>query len=208
MPGVGGEASDRAIPDRALLERLRALDRGHGTERRSALQGAEHQAALLLSTADVSGPPVTESVLMHVPAISVCRWKGLPRQAMLVPDGTRWQIVINAEDDEREQLFSALHEIKHLIDAPHHPPGDGRAGTTPVEGVCEHFAACVLMPAVWLRRDWHDGQREVAALARRYRVSAEAMRDRLADLRLRPDLDSTPPLSRCRNPRPEQGGTS
>ena len=145
---------------------------------------------------------------MHVPAILICRWKGLPRQAMLVPQGTRWQIVLNADDDEREQLFSALHEIKHLIDAPHHPPGNGQASAPRIEGVCEHFAACVLMPAEWLRRDWREGQRDVEALAKRYRVSTEAMRSRLADLRLRPDHDSTPPPSRCRNPRPEQGGAS
>ena len=204
----GGEQAGREISDQTLLESLRAIGAEGASTPRTALEIAERQATLLLDAAGLTAPPVTDSVLAHVPTIRLYRWKRLPRQAMLVPDGTCWQIVLNAEDDEREQLFSALHEIKHLIDAPHHPPGDGRASAPCVEGVCEHFAACVLMPATWLRHDWRDGQRHLPRLAGRYRVPLDAMRSRLAELGLRADEGISPKPSRCRTPRSDRGGAS
>jgi Zn-dependent peptidase ImmA (M78 family) len=52
------------------------------------------------------------------------------------------------------------------------------------ERVAEHFAACLLMPRMWLKRDWGRGLQDVTALARRYKVSTTAMRIRLEQIGL------------------------
>jgi Zn-dependent peptidase ImmA (M78 family) len=40
------------------------------------------------------------------------------------------------------------------------------------------------MPRSWIKRDWYDGLRDIADLARRYYVSEEAMTTRLSELGL------------------------
>lgn len=197
---AGVEHGSASSADPALLERLRAIATGQPGSRTGAFDVAERQATLLLAAARLSAPPITESILAHVPTITVRRWKGLPRQAMLLPKRLHWLILLEADDDEREQLFGILHELKHLIDAPQHPPGDGHASAPRIEGLCEHFAACVLMPRAWIRRDCHNGACDVDALAKRYRVPPKAMRHRLATLGFLPSsAGGHVPRSRCRS---------
>jgi Zn-dependent peptidase ImmA (M78 family) len=52
------------------------------------------------------------------------------------------------------------------------------------EQVCDHFAANVLMPKTWIKRDFGNGIQDVDRLARRYRVSTAAMTYRLTQLGL------------------------
>jgi Zn-dependent peptidase ImmA (M78 family) len=69
------------------------------------------------------------------------------------------------------------------------PSRKARARPSPLpeqraESICDYFAACVLMPRVWIKRDFGQGIQTIDALARRYQVSTVAMRYRLEQLGL------------------------
>ena len=52
-----------------------------------------------------------------------------------------------------------------------------------LESACEYFAACLLMPRVWMKRAYFDdGIQDVPSLARLFGVSWLAMRVRLEQL--------------------------
>ena len=88
------------------------------------------------------------------------------------------------------QRFSLAHEFKHILDDPlidrlstHLPAGQRHERA---ERLCNYFAACLLMPRAWVKRDWCEGRQSTHDLARRYYVSYEAMTTRLSELGLTP----------------------
>jgi len=59
------------------------------------------------------------------------------------------------------------------------------------EWAANHFAACLLMPKSWVRRVYfNEGVRDPIRLARRFRVSAAAMRVRLEVLGITPKTEA------------------
>jgi Zn-dependent peptidase ImmA (M78 family) len=48
-----------------------------------------------------------------------------------------------------------------------------------VEWICNHFAACLLMPKLWVNRLWANGIQDPLAMAAVFKASAEAMKVRL-----------------------------
>ena len=109
---------------------------------------------------------------------------------MAVRARSHWRIVLKADEPRQRQRFSLAHEFKHILDDPlidrlhqHLDPGRRRERT---ERLCNYFAACLLMPRAWLKRDWGDGMQQPSALARRYYVSTEAMTTRLSEVGLTP----------------------
>lgn len=103
-------------------------------------------------------------------------------------------IGINAHHHERRQRFTIAHELGHLV-LDHHadyhldlissvssgdPPGyDWRH-----ERAANAFAANLLMPSGLVRRDHLDNGLNVTQLAKRYKVSSEAMGIRISVLGL------------------------
>jgi Zn-dependent peptidase ImmA (M78 family) len=107
-----------------------------------------------------------------------------------------WVIVLRAEEAKVRQRFSLIHEFKHVLDDSFiewiYPTRGGYSPEDRAERICDYFAACVLMPKMWVKRDWAGGGiQDIARLARRYRVSQVAMAVRLSELRL------LPPTPRC-----------
>lgn len=90
------------------------------------------------------------------------------------------------------------HELKHILDAPlaattyacFHQSSRGAQ----VESICDHFAACLLMPKRWVKSLWGQGSRSTAALAEQFEVSPQAMYVRLRTLGL---IDDTPRCGRA-----------
>jgi predicted transcriptional regulator len=149
---------------------------------------AERQATLLLSTSHVAEPPVPQFIICNLPGISVDWRPDWPTDAMAVQTGRWWRIVIRSSVVVQRQRFSLAHEFKHVLDDPFidHlfsdlPPQQRRERA---ERLCNYFAACLLMPRSWIKRDWGNGRQRVAELARRYFVSQEAMTTRLSELGL------------------------
>lgn len=149
---------------------------------------AERQAALLLDVMGVDAPPVPQTVIADVPGIRIERRQGWPTSGMAVWSNTQWRIVLNGSDPMQRQRFSLAHEFKHVLDDPFVADGSpyflDRQHKRHAERICNHFAACLLMPRPWVVQDWRGGTHDAPSLARRYHVSTEAMRRRLTELRL------------------------
>jgi Zn-dependent peptidase ImmA (M78 family) len=94
--------------------------------------------------------------------------------------GSHWQIVLNANDQPVRRRFTLAHEYKHIIDhgRPVHPDIEER--------VCDHFAACLLMPKTKVVAAWTGDEidQTVEAMATAFGVSKSAMTCRLSELGL------------------------
>jgi Zn-dependent peptidase ImmA (M78 family) len=99
-----------------------------------------------------------------------------------------WQILLNGGEPRTRQRFSALHELKHIIDHPFVEVAYPLVGTIDSrrrqEQVADFFAAAVLMPRAWVKRAWSNGIQEEDELAELFDVSHAAMRYRLRALGL------------------------
>jgi len=89
------------------------------------------------------------------------------------------------------------HELAHVVFHPDYPLTFGPYGdvTTDerLEGACEYFAACVLMPRLWMKRAYYDhGMQDVPSLARLFNVSWVAMQVRMEQLGLVASTQSSP----------------
>jgi hypothetical protein len=189
-------ARRRETTTAGILARLRGLVPRRGLSPAEARQIAERQAAILLAAGDITGPPVPDSLITDLPFVSVARRPGFPTSGLATETRAGWVIVVRAEEAQVRQRFSMVHELKHVLDDPSiewlYPTRSGLSPEDRAERICDYFAACVLMPKMWVKRDWAGGGiQDIARLARRYRVSQVAMAVRLSELRL------LPPTPRC-----------
>jgi Zn-dependent peptidase ImmA (M78 family) len=99
-----------------------------------------------------------------------------------------WLIVLNESESIARQRFSLFHELKHVLDHQHigylYPSSALMSSHDRAEQMADYFAACVLMPKRWVKRDFGDRIQEPGALARRYGTSQMAMKYRLNQLGL------------------------
>lgn len=158
---------------------------------------ARERAQQVLKMAGVTQPPVDVE--------AVAAFLGFTVLAYPIPDSTSGltfieegvkTIGVNSTHPRTRQRFSIAHELGHYLSG--HEAYDG--GGTHVddrpsyldpqyrqEVEANEFAAELLMPTAWVARDIAEqglAQLDVPALARRYRVSEQAMWIQLLDLRL------------------------
>ena len=95
-----------------------------------------------------------------------------------------WGIRINGAEPITRQRFTLAHELKHILDTAsedaiygHLPKGPARQRH--IEAICDHFAACLLMPKAWVKSLWGQGVQDLSGLAWRFEVSQQAMLIRL-----------------------------
>lgn len=179
-----------------LLARLRELVPRRGLSPAEARQVAERQAAILIAHTGIDKPAVPESIVTDLPFLAVTHRPGFPTSGMATQTDSGWVIVLRAEEAKVRQRFSLIHEFKHVLDDTFiewmYPTRSGYSPEDRAERICDYFAACVLMPKMWVKRDWASGGiQDIARLARRYRVSQVAMAVRLSELHL------LPPTPRC-----------
>lgn len=171
-----------------LLAHLRSIVPRRGLSPAEARQIAERQATMLLANAGLTEPAVPESIADNLPSVAVTHRPGFPTSGMATQTDTGWVIVLRAEETKARQRFSLLHEFKHILDDPFidwlYPTKSGYSPEERAEHISDYFAACVLMPRTWVKRDWGNGIQNPTRLARRYGVSRVAMGVRLAQLKL------------------------
>lgn len=188
------EAGNRQPPSTVAV--LRSLMPPRQLSFTEAKTLAELQANRLLSLSGSTSAPFAEEIITELPRIE-CR-----RSSQLIGSGAtawsrgRWQVRLNAAEPFTRQRFTLAHEFKHILDAAsedviyrHLPAGPARERH--IEAVCDHFAACLLMPKTQVKRLWGQGVQEVGHLAWRFEVSQQAMLIRLQVLGL------VDPLPRC-----------
>ena len=153
-----------------------------------ARQVLERQATRLLKLTETLGPPVpVEAIVASQPRIIVKRVADLPSSGRAQWNGYAWVILVDSSEPKVRQRYSLAHELAHVV---WHPLSHAVLPTTEkllaedrIEYACEYFAACLLMPRVWMKRAYFDnGIQDVPTLARLFGVSWVAMRVRLEQL--------------------------
>jgi len=158
---------------------------------------ARKRAQQLLKIAGVSEPPVDVEAVAGYLGFTVLKYP-LPDSTSgltFIEEGLK-TIGVNSSHAPTRQRFSVAHELGHYLSG--HESYDG--GGTHVddrpsyldpqhrqEVEANEFAAELLMPSGWLKRDVADqelSQVETLELAKRYGVSEQAMWIQLLDLRL------------------------
>jgi hypothetical protein len=137
--------------------------------------------------------PVVIAKSLKVDVVRANLEEGVSGILIKEPSQASAQIFLNRRDHEKRQRFTCAHEIGHLTKRG--PDASGRigyvdsrdtlssSGTDTEEIWANQFAAELLMPAVAVRTWWATGL-TVAKTAKIFGVSEEAMRVRLASLRL------------------------
>ncbi|WP_375477498.1 ImmA/IrrE family metallo-endopeptidase [uncultured Jatrophihabitans sp.] len=148
---------------------------------------AERQATQLLGLLDQTEPGVslewlTDGSLRNVDVVMTPRWRMESLSGMTTWRDGRWVIGINKGQPQARRRFTLGHELKHVVDA--HRDKITYQNITPDqrERIADYFAACYLMPKMWLRRVWARGIQDPEALAGLFKVSEAAMRRRLTYL--------------------------
>lgn len=158
---------------------------------------AERQANRALSLLGIERPHVGLGWIVDLPRVEV---QIGPRFKMDGFSGAttfahgRYLVLVSKNDGHARRRFTLAHELKHVLDwtaasVIHRTLGYGdqaRQGQQ-IEAICNHFAACLLMPRAWVIREWTAGLQDVTALAGSFNVSEEAMDKRLRFLGLLDD---------------------
>lgn len=164
-----------------------------------AYQVAETQATTLLHLLDIRHAPADVGRLTELPHIEVQvepRWRMPTLAGFSEWRNGHWLIVINRNSGAGRRRFTLAHELKHVIDHPARGTLYAQVGGRDeqerkkrIERICDHFAACFLMPRPWVKRAWANGIQDIDALAELFNVSAYAMKIRLAYLGFLDDED-------------------
>lgn len=172
----------------SLLRELRSLTPRRGLSPAEARVIAERQALLLLKRLRITDPSVPTSALDGFDSIEVAYRENWPTSGMTRNLGDGWAVIIKSSEPKVRQRFTLAHEFKHILDDPFiewlYPTVGDSSPEDRGEAACDYFAGCLLMPKVWLRRDWTSGNQDIPALARSYAVSTRAMEVRLSQLGL------------------------
>lgn len=171
-----------------IFRALRQLLPDRPLEVHEAQGVAERQALRLLALLDQREAPVDVSRIAELPRIEVRVEPKLPVAGFSQWHRGRWLIAINRDDAPVRRRFTLAHEFKHVLDHPFVDRAyvDRRGKPQPelVEAICDHFAACLLMPRPWVKQAWVAGIQDQQALAARFGVSEAAMAIRLRQLGL------------------------
>ena len=158
-------------------------------------QVLDRQATRLLKLSETFGPPVpVEAIAAALPRIVVKRVEGLPSSGRAQWNGAAWVLLVDSKEPKVRQRYSLAHELAHVIWHPLSaqvlPDTTHSSASERIESACEYFAACLLMPRIWMKRAYFDnGIQDVPSLARLFGVSWLAMRVRLEQLGFVPEAE-------------------
>lgn len=172
----------------ALLRHLRELQPDRNLEDHEARSVAERQALRLLEILGQRGPAVDISLIAELPRIEVRVEPNLPVSGFSHWERGRWLIAVNKDDSLVRRRFTLAHEFKHVLDNPFiaraYLDRRGKQDEEFAEKICDYFAACLLMPRPWIKREWINGLQDQALLAQLFNVSEAAMAIRLRQIGL------------------------
>jgi hypothetical protein len=160
---------------------------------------AEQQASIFLKLVYVLEPPVPiEKIVSEVGLATVEDDPMLPMPGQSGLDQARgdWIIKLNLRQGPDDRSFVISHEIKHIIDhgfgATLYRPVDVMTTQQRKEHAADYFAACLLMPRLWVERCWRHGGHSVKDMAKHFDVSPGRMWLRLEALGLLETDDKSP----------------
>jgi len=173
----------------------------HGKEAPSFLDGLKKlspgvAATRVLKAAGVTDVPVSPRYIASRLGIPVFEWD-FPDEisGIFASDQGRVCIGVNEGHPRVRQRFSISHEMGHMIFDSHEEVffdfavaevGHLSESTKNInrEMKANQFAADMLMPARWLRKDFEEYGDDIPSLTKRYEVSQQALWFRLINLKL------------------------
>jgi hypothetical protein len=182
-----------------MIDKLQALVPKRNLSRDEALAVSELQAFRLRQALGVEEPALADHHLKSIDGVRVEQLGELGVSGATRRVGNLWIVLVNQDEARVRNRFTIAHELKHILDdrATTHLHRRGLLASGQdwlTERVCDYFAACLLMPRLWVRRAWTSGNQSPIDLARLFEVSIDAMRIRLQHLGL---TEATP---RCALP--------
>jgi hypothetical protein len=174
---------------RQAIKELRALVPTRPMTLSESYTKAEQQATASLRLIGITHPSIDLGWIFELPKVDVqlrprYRMDGL--SGVTTFTGGRYLVLVNKNDSHARRRFTLAHELKHVIDytaAPvihrHLGYGDPDRQSAQIEAICNHFAACLLMPRNWVKIAWLRGLQDVTSLSGLFGVSEEAMEHRL-----------------------------
>jgi len=187
---LGGESGNPIDLHVAIL--LRALVPYRKLTHDEALFYAEQQASVFLKLTHVHEPPVRiEQIVGELGLAAGIRadpqqeQSGMSRFDEAAKD---WVITLSVGVPAVDRSFVIAHEVKHILDNGFgellYGPVDVMSKAQRTEFAADYFATCLIMPRLWLERDWKRGVRSLGELANRFGTSASHLRHRLEALGL------------------------
>jgi len=158
-------------------------------QRDRGLAAAERRAGEVIDRFGLTGPPV--------PLVNICRALGLTVRerpfdyvaGLFVNDDVFPVIIVNARQRRVRQRFTIAHELGHYFLGHGQKSFAEPGGEDGQERDAERFAACLLMPATWVRRYWEayaaNRENRLSILAELFDVSSAALKRRVKELGLR-----------------------
>jgi Zn-dependent peptidase ImmA (M78 family) len=155
---------------------------------------SRRRASQLLELAGVKQPPVDAKAIAEFLGFTVLPYE-LPDSTSgltFIEEGVK-AIGVNSRHAPTRQRFSIAHELGHYLNGHQsYDPGGEHVESQPSyldpqqrqEIEANEFAAELLMPTDWLKRDVAELGADGAVLAKRYGVSEQAMWIQLLDLKL------------------------
>ncbi|WIG58345.1 MAG: hypothetical protein OJF49_001091 [Ktedonobacterales bacterium] len=191
----------QAANERTVIEQVRDLMPRRPLTLMEAYSVAERQAYKLLELLDIQAPPVRYDKLLQLPNLEV---ELEPSYLMNHFAGIshfnkgHWTIFVDKNDIHGRRRYTLAHEFKHVIDHSldrlayqRFGYGDDEKRRAHVEALCQHFAACFLMPKTWVKNSWANGIQDVYNLATLFEVSVSAMDVRMRQMGLLEDADES-----------------
>lgn len=171
----------------SVLGCLRAFSIASPLSVTAAKRVAEEQANWLLSTFDITEPPVPVEMVTELPRITVIGDPHIRASGFSYWADQSWILVVNNGESPQRQRFTIMHEFKHIVD--HGRPGPHsehwwEVWRDPKEQVADFFSGCVLVPRDLLKAAWMSGTRQPITLARLFDVSVSAMITRMGQVGL------------------------
>lgn len=188
--------------ERTVIEQVRDLMPRRPLSLTEAYSVAERQAYKLLELLTITAPHVTYDKLLQLPNLEIAL-----EPSYLMPNFAgvshfskgHWVIFVDKNDILGRRRFTLAHEFKHVIDHPYDRLvytrlgyGDDERRRAHIEALCQHFAACFLMPKTWVKNSYANGIQDVYNLATLFQVSVTAMEVRLRQMGLLEDEEQRP----------------
>jgi hypothetical protein len=158
---------------------------------------AERQAERLHGLLGQTEPGIsldwlTDGHLGNIEVVLESRWRMEGLSGMTSWADGHWVIGVNKGNPQARRRYTLCHEFKHVLDAHRDKITYKGLSDSQRERIADYFAACYLMPKVWVRRAWVTGIQDPEALAGLFKVSVQAMEKRLKYLQF---LDDEPDRS-------------
>ena len=172
-----------------MINTLQKLVPRRRLQHHEALAIAEQQAQRLRQLLGNDEPAITNEQIHTIPGVHIEDVADLGVSGATRRVGDLWIILTNRNEASVRQRFTIAHEIKHILDdqavthLQKHRQGTGHPSWL-TERICDYFAACLLMPRMWVKRAWTTGTQDEADLAKLFNVSVDAIRIRLQQVGL------------------------